>query len=126
MVAIIIIGAAFVGLIRPFPYALSISKTAENQTRAAYLAQAKIEELVMLNYENIATGTIEALHRLGPTGTYLYNFQRQSDIFLLDKDMNNTATDIGIKKLVVSVYYTNSLSKTENEYIVQTLFINKR
>ena len=121
MVAILIIGTTFIGLLQAFPYAMKINKTAENQTIASYLAQEKLEELNQLDYDDIATTTIEVKHRLGATNTPLYTFQRETSATYVDGNIQDSAIDLGLKKITTTVYYTGSLSKTERSYIMQTL-----
>ena len=121
MVAILIIGTTFIGLLQAFPYAMKINKTAENQTIASYLAQAKLEELNQLDYNEIATTTIEVKHRLGATSSLLYTFQRETVATYVDGNIQDSAIDLGLKKITTTVYYTGSLSKTERSYIMQTL-----
>lgn len=121
MVAILIIGTTFIGLLQAFPYAMKINKTAENQTIAAYLAQEKLEELNQLDYDEIATSTIEVKHRLGAVGTPLYAFQRETVVTYVDGNIQDSAIGLGLKKIITTVYYTGSLSKTERSYIMQTL-----
>ena len=127
MVAILILGSAFIALIHTFPYAMSIIKTAENETKAAYLAQEKMEEFYQSRYGDISVGVVEAKQQLGGAGSYLYFFQRQAEVYYVDSDLENPsqnpADDIGIKKITVSVYYTSSLSKAENIYTLNSIII---
>lgn len=127
MVAILILGSTFIGLISAFPYAMSIIKSAESETHAAYLAQEKIEGLYEAKYADVNVGVIETKQRLGSAGSYLYFFQRQTEVYYVDSNIENPsenpADDIGIKKITVSVYYTNSLSKTEKTYTLNSIII---
>ena len=122
MVAFSILTLTFTALMQSFPYSLAINKTSENAAKAAYLAQAKLEELNSLGYGNISTGTIEAKHRLADNPTdYLYYFQRQTTVSLVDGNLADSASDLGLKKISVTVYYSNALSKVEKEYSTVTL-----
>ena len=103
MVAILIIGTVFTGLISAFPLALKISKNAENRTRAAYYAQEKIEELYQLNYSAIPAGTIEARQAVGaehPRRAY----ERETTVVYLDEDFNESADDAGLKKIICRIH----------------------
>ena len=51
MVAIAIFTVITLGLIQAFPLGATIVKSAKNQTKAAYVAQSKIEELISLGYD---------------------------------------------------------------------------
>jgi len=122
MVSLSILVVTFIALMQSFPMALTINKTSENSTKASYLAQQKLEELNSLGYNNIAVGTIEAKHRLSDIQTdYLYYFQRQTSTNYVDGNLQDSATDTGLKKISVIVYYTNVLSKTEKIYSTVTL-----
>jgi len=122
MVAFSILTLTFTALMQSFPYSLAINKTSENAAKAAYLAQAKLEELNSLGYGNISTGTIEAKHRLADNPTdYLYYFQRQTTVSFVDGNLADSASDLGLKKISVTVYYSNALSKVEKEYGTVTL-----
>lgn len=122
MVSFSILILVFVTLTQTFPLALSINKTAENATKASYLAQAKLEELNSLGYGNIATGVIETKHRLAnDAASYLYYFQRQTEVEYVDGNLETAVSDAGLKKITVTVYYTHALSKTEKSYSTVTL-----
>jgi len=126
MVAFSILVVAFIGLIQSFPFGLSINKAAENVTIASYLAQGKIEEIISSGYDNINVGLLEAKQRLSENpADYLYSYQRQTEVNYVDSDLVNSVDDTGMKKISVTIYYTNSISKTEKDYKIVTL-ITKR
>jgi len=117
MVSMSILVITFIALMQSFPMALTINKTSENSTKASYLAQEKLEELNSLGYGNIAVGVIEAKHRLSDIQTdYLYYFQRQTAVSYVDGNLQDSASETGLKKISVTVYFTNALSKTEKNY----------
>lgn len=122
MAALLILIVAFIGLIQSFPFSQIIVKTAENFTKASYLAQSELERLLALNYDNIPVGTIEAKERLATDpANYLYYFQRQTTISYLDSNWQPSVSDTGMKKISITIYYTNSISKKENSYTVSAL-----
>ncbi|MDO8592161.1 MAG: hypothetical protein Q7R92_00130 [bacterium] len=122
MVSFSILVLVFIALAQSFPLALTINKTSENATKASYLAQAKLEELNSLGYEGIGLGQIEAKHRLADNpADYLYYFQRQADVSYVDGNLQASAADTGLKKITVTIFYTNALSKTEKSYNTITL-----
>lgn len=122
MVALLILMVAFISLIQSFPFSQTIVKTAENSTKASYLAQDKLEQLLALGYDNIPVGTVEAKQRLSAdSADYLYFFQRQTTVSYLDGDWQASASDTGMKKISITVYYTNSISKTEKSYTISAL-----
>lgn len=122
MVSFTIICTAFIVLIQFFPLSLSINKTAENITKASFLAQEKIEELYPSGYENIPVGTIESKHRLSDDqNNYLYYFQRQTVVNYVDNNLQDCLTDNGLKEISVTVFLINSILKIEKEFNVTTL-----
>jgi len=126
MVAFTILAVAFIGLVQAFPFGLSINKEAENTTEASYLAQDKIEELTSLGYGDISVGTIEAKHRLSDdSSNYLYNYQRQTVVSYVDGNLSEVGEDQGMKKIFVTIYFINAISKTEKSYSVATLISEK-
>jgi len=122
MVALFIFTMVFISLVYVFPRGLMINKTAENATKASYLAQSQLEYLNSLGYDGIGTGEIEAKHRLSVDPTsYLYAFQRQTDVYYIDSNLQDSTNDVGLKKIIVTVYYTNSFAKAEKTYTTTTL-----
>ena len=117
MVSFSILVVVFISLAQTFPTSSSINKSAENATEASYLAQAEVEEITSLGYDNITVGTIEAKHRLSSNSkNYLYYFQRKAVAAYVNNNLADSATDQGLKKVTVTVYYTDALSKTEKTY----------
>lgn len=122
MVALLILMVAFISLVQVFPFSQTIVKTAENSTKASYLAQDKLEQLLALSYDNIPVGAVEAKQRLSTDpANYLYYFQRQTMVSYLDGNWQTSASDLGMKKISVTVYYTNSISKQESAYAISAL-----
>lgn len=122
IVAFTILAVAFIGLVQAFPFGLAINKEAESTTAASYLAQDKIEELTSLGYSDINVGIIEAKHRLSDDpSNYLYNYQRQTVVSYVDGNLSEIGQDQGMKKISVTIYYINAISKTEKSYNITTL-----
>ncbi len=122
VVAFSILTIAFIFILSSFPFALSVTKGAENSSLASYLAQEKIEELNSLNYENVNVGVIEAKHRLSSVQSdYLYNFQRETEVIYVNGNLNQESADQGIKKISVNVYYLEPVSKNEKTFNISTL-----
>lgn len=121
MAAFSIVSLVFIGLMQAFPYGLSINKTAQNTTVASFLAQGEIESIRSLGYTNIPLGTV-AKHRMSADTTdYRYNFQAETVVTYVDSNLNNSGTDQGLKKISVTLYFTNSISKNESSYNITTL-----
>ncbi len=126
MVAIMIIGVAFIGLVQIFPTALNIIKSAENNTRASYYAQEKIEEIYQYGYDSIASGTIEVRHVLGSSGSVRNAFQRETEVNCIDSNLNAIGADQGLKKITTRVYFINSSTKNEEIFELSTIISRRQ
>lgn len=125
MVAMAILSMAFVALSAAFPFGLSVTKAAEGSMTAFYLAQEELEQLNASGYGNIATGTIETKHRLSnDPSSYLYAYQRETSVTYIDGNLSSSVSDLGMKKISVTVYYAGS-SKTERTYNITTIISQK-
>ena len=105
-----------------FPFGLQIVGESQNVTFAANLTQSKIEELKQNTYDTLTTGTIEAKHHLSndPTET-LYNYQRQTVVETVDANLNVNATDVGLKKITVTVYWLSPITNAEQSYSMSSM-----
>lgn len=111
LVAISIAAVALIAIISAFPLVLKSNKRTELESMASTYAKAKIEILLTTSYDEINTGTVEARARLSADPQNpAYNFERQTIVQLVDSNLNQTVTDIGLKKIVVTVYWKNNLS----------------
>jgi len=122
LVSIAIILLIIFAIAQIFPLALKINNHAEQETIAANLAQAKIEESFSLNYENINVGTIEAKHRLAtdPANPF-YAYQRQTTVEYVDINLSNSATDAGLKLITATVYWQSPAFKSEKNISLKIL-----
>jgi len=125
VLAIGIITIILLFTIQLFPFSLKLSKTGEQSTIAANLAQAKMEEIFSLGYENIGTGTIEAKHRLSnnPENPF-YQYQRETQVEYVDGNLNNSSVDTGMKKVTVIIYW-KSFTNLEKNLSFKTLISKK-
>ncbi|MBI5765667.1 prepilin-type N-terminal cleavage/methylation domain-containing protein [Candidatus Falkowbacteria bacterium] len=114
MIAITILIIGILAVARIFPLALKVAKSAEQATIAINLAQAKIEEIFYLDYDNIPIGAIEAKHRLADDmQNPFYYYQRQTVAEYVDSDLNYSATETGLKKITVTAYWRSSVLALE-------------
>ncbi len=123
-IAVLLIG--IIAIVQIFPLAFKVGKTAEEATVAVNLAQAKIEEMFYLDYDNIAIGTIEAKHRLSADSENpFYYYQRQTDAEYVDQNLNTALTDTGLKKITVTVYWYHPVLRYENSEALTILISQK-
>jgi|SRR3989338_6106036 len=113
-VAILILIVGLLAVIQFFPFGLRIIGDSQSLTVASNLALSKIEEFQSLNYEEIGTGTVEPKQRLSADpADYLYHYQRQTLVETIDADFNPSASDVGLKKIVVTVFWRSPIGSTE-------------
>ena len=113
-VAILILIVGLLAVIQFFPFGLRIIGDSQSLTVASNLALSKIEEFQSLNYEEIGIGTVEPKQRLSADpADYLYHYQRQTLVETIDADLNPSASDIGLKKIVVTVFWQSPIGSTE-------------
>lgn len=114
IISIAVIAIGVLGLLSAFPYGSNAAKTIKDEEAALELAQAKIEELSGLTYENAAVGAAENRVRLAASADdYFYNFTRTTLVSLLDQNLLATTTDIGFKKITATVYWPGGLNLGE-------------
>jgi len=122
IVSIIIIGIGLMAVAQFFPFSLQIIGDAQRLSTASNLALSQIEELQSLSYEEITAGTLEAKHRLADDSTsYLYHYQRETAVTYVDSDLNPSGTDIGLKKITVTVYWQALIGHTEKSISITSL-----
>ena len=89
---------------------------------ASNLAVAQIETMQSMTYDTVTVGTYEAKHHLSTDGAnYLYPFQRQTVVSYLDSNLNASATDVGYKKIVVTVFWNSALTRQEKSIFITIL-----
>lgn len=119
MVAITIFSIGLLTIITAFPLALKISNQSSQTTVAINLAQAKIEEIFYLDYENVPLGTIEVKHRLAnENNNPFYYYQRETLSSYVDNDLNESANETGIKKITSTVYWPGMFGQEKTTQII--------
>ena len=126
MITIVVIMIGVLTLANIFPVAFKIGESAKQATIASNLAQAELEELFSLNYDNIAVGTIETKARLSADpSSYLYNYQRETLAEYVDQNLQTSASATDLKKITVNVYYQSIVLKTEKSVQLTSLISKK-
>lgn len=122
MIAIAVLAIGFLAVVKIFPVALQISKSAEQATVAMNLAQAKTEELFSSGYDNINVGAIETKSRLSadPADPF-YPYQRETTAGYVDENLQSSVSDTGMKKITVTVFWRHPLLLGEKQVGLETL-----
>ncbi len=126
LLAISVILIGIVAVTKLFPFSLQVNKTAEQATVATHLAQAKIEELFYLDFDDMGIGQVESKTRLAddPASPF-YNYFRQVDIEYVDHDLASSVSATGLKLATVTVFWTNANTRAESQVQLKILICQK-
>ncbi len=120
LIALSILNIAIFSLVRLFPFGMNTTKQAEQRTLAVNFAQAKIEELTSLGYEQIPVGTFEE-----PSLSIISNdfdeFSRITKVKYLNSDLNESQSDLGLKLIEVNVLWLNIMTGETTTLTIRTL-----
>lgn len=97
---IVLTGILMATLMAPFLTSVFRSEQPEIAASAAFLAGERLEQLQGVAYASIVSETTAAL-----TGNYSA-FSRQAAVTLLDASLNVSGSDVGYKRVVVTVYHS--------------------
>jgi len=126
VVSISIVTFALFSMLVLLPFSLRVNRSSANLTQATYLAQAAIENSLSISYENLNAGTIESKAKLSADASnFLYNFERETTVAYVDANLNNSVSDIGLKKVSTTVYWQDPADETEKTYTLTTLISQK-
>lgn len=119
IVLIIVISVA--GLL---PRALEVSRKAAMHTSAANLAQAKIEDMLSRDYDDIPAGTVEARAPVASSPDPLSIYEREVTADYVDTDtLAVVGIDEGLKQVTVTVFYPTS--RGESSVVLNTLISDR-
>lgn len=100
IIFIVLVGVFMVGIMSPFLTSVSRSGQPEIVASAAFLATERMEELQQVAYSTIASDA----SAITLTGNYT-PFSRQVTVTLVDANLAVSATDVGYKRVVVTVFH---------------------
>ena len=122
LVAVIILVIGLMAVTQFFPFSLKVTGDSQSITTASVIALEKIEEIAALNYDDVAVGIIEAKHQVSSDpNDYLYHYQRQAVVQTVDSDFSDSPTDVGLKKITVTVFWQSPVRSTEQSIQFNTL-----
>lgn len=102
-----------------FPQSMIMGRISSKNTIASNLAQAKIEEILAKNYEDLPVGFLEGRHFLE---TPFNDFEEETEISYVDENLQTSNQDTGLKKIRVSVYFKEG---KEKNVTLSTLMVKK-
>lgn len=117
MLALAIVTLTVTTLVSLFPHGLKTAKLSQEQTTAAFLAQAKIEELISANYADTPAATAVE-NSLGAVDPDFAKFSRTTVVSYVDENLNPAAGDLGLKKVSVTVFWLNNLAQATSSLVL--------
>lgn len=106
VVAISILIIGILAIVQLFPEGLRVGRISKQMSVANNLAQAKIEEVIAKHYDDIGTGIIENRAKVDSNPeSQFYIYERQTEVDLVDANLNNSSEDIGLKKITISIWW---------------------
>jgi len=121
MIAISILVIGIVAVLQIFPLALNIEKLNQMETQADFLAQEKIEEKASRSYQDIQVTTETENSLPSP----FERFSRETKVIYVDSDLATTTSDLGLKKIEVTVQWQSPLRLGEKSVNLITLIAEK-
>ena len=103
-IAILVIGV--LGVIQLFPAGLNSTKMSKEETIATHLTQAKLEEYQAASYDSVASENRARVS--SDPNDQNYKYERQSIVTYINGDLTQSESDIGLKKVIVSVFWQES------------------
>jgi prepilin-type N-terminal cleavage/methylation domain-containing protein len=124
LVALSLFSVGMISVLQIFPVNRRLISQASMQTQATYLAQEQMETLRSLPYASLTVGTYEPKAIVpNSSGTTLSLFQRSTTIEYIDSSYAVSATDTGLKRETVTVYWNDgALART---YVLVTYDYDK-
>jgi len=105
IVAITVFTIGVLGVAAFFGNSSRLAGAAGRISVASNLAQGLIDQEVNKSYDSLTPGTgIKTNLSLENTNPF-YQYQKQVDIILIDSNLAISGTDIGLKKIIVTIYY---------------------
>lgn len=124
LAAIFILTIGISAIFQAFPSGVFVQKTAQMNTIANQLCQEKMEEVVFKSYDEMAVGIQEEAY--GSMAGFA-SFKRKTEISYFDPNNPGTVpgSDLGIKKIKITVYWYSHMGVAEKSVTVSNLFTRR-
>ena len=124
LISIFVLTIGIFAILHIFPIGTQIQKASQMATVASQLSQQKMEETISQSYFEISTGIIEENYGFDSNFS-LYKRRTEITYFNPDDPTNPPLTDLGIKKIIVTVFWRSFLGVGEKEVVLATLIARK-
>ena len=123
MIVIFILIVGIIGVLQMFPLGIQIGKSAEMATSAAQLGQGEMEEIISKSYDEVSAGTI-AKTPFDPPHT---SYQKEIKVSYVNPNdsLQETASDLGIKKIEITIFWKSPLEISEKNLKVISLIAKR-
>jgi len=105
LVALGVFAIGVLGIFVFFATSAQIGRLASNTSIATNLASGIIEEEFSKSYDELNPGTGDRTHISPDQSNPFYKFEKQETVTWIDIDLNTSATDEGLKKIEIFVYW---------------------
>ena len=105
IVAMGIFSIGVLGIFSFFTYSSQTIRVARSETTGSNLANGFLEEELAKSYGELIPGTSAKTRVSDNPASPYYNYQKQIEITLIDSDLNNSVTDLGLKKIIISIFW---------------------
>lgn len=104
IVAIMVFAVGVLSVVEVFPLYRKMSRISEKSSIAIFLAQEQVENIFSQPYDSVTVGQFEVKHALATSGQFA-EYQRKTDVAYVDGSYQNSADDVGLKKVTTTVYW---------------------
>ncbi|MBZ9572722.1 hypothetical protein KJA17_00800 [Patescibacteria group bacterium] len=121
VVAILVLTLGIVAVLQVFPLALNIEKLSQMETQGTLLCQEKMEEITSRVYQDVAVG----IETEDPLSSPFEKFSREAKISYVNSNLATTTSDLGLKKIEVTVWWKSPLKIGEKNVKIINLITKK-
>jgi prepilin-type N-terminal cleavage/methylation domain-containing protein len=96
-----------VSVLQIFPINRRFLTQSSQTSQASFIAQEQMEKVRGTDYDSLTVGNFEARDAVSDDSSDPMSlYERQTVVTLIDGNRNATATDVGLKKVDITVYWT--------------------
>ena len=126
IISISILSIGILGLLQAFPRGVATQRIIELESIGNHLAQEKLEEFASFAYDDILVGTLENQIRMSvDQADPFYDYKRTTVVALVDQNLAPSGSDVGLKKITITLTWPRPLSTTDASQTLVTL-VSKR
>lgn len=123
LIALSLFSVGMVTALQIFPLNRRFLAQSQHTTQASFVAQEGVEYVRSLDYSSLTTGSFEPNHAVAIVPDPLSIYSRSTLVELIDTNRNASATDVGLKKVTVTVtWLERSLTRS---YTIATYVYNQ-